>query len=296
MPAIILSGGVILDYLKMFAEMISFRGLTAHTLKVYSSYLRFYLDYLKNELKKDPNDVTWEELRTFVNWLQKSRGLSDRSINCCIAQLHFFTIYVLHKPWDSTQLPTRKFDTFLPYVPSQEEVHRFISTIPDLKVKAMVSLLYSSGLRVGEVCHLQYENVSRKNMTIHILHSKNRSDRYACLSEHALQILTQYWYTHGRPKAWLFPKQRDPSKPIDPFYLSRNITLHEQRLGWPHRLTCHSFRHAFGTHLYQNGTDLLTIKALLGHKSIRSTTIYVHLAESLGYTVSNPFDALKEET
>ena len=73
----------------------------------------------------------------------------------------------------------RKFDTYLPYVPSMEEVDEFISTITDIKVKAMVSLLYGSGLRIGEVCNLKYEDVERKNMRVHIRHSKNRSDRYA---------------------------------------------------------------------------------------------------------------------
>lgn len=79
-------------------------------------------------------------------------------------------------------------------------------------------------------------------------------------------------------------------KDIDTFFLSRHIYAHEKCLGWEHRLTCHSFRHAFGTHLYENGTDLLTIKALLGHKSLHSTTIYVQLASNgIGRAIS-PFD------
>ena len=129
-------------------------------------------------------------------------------------------------------------------------------------------------------------------MRIHISHGKNRSDRYAILSKEALAILTQYWFAYNRPTNWLFPKQHGADEPIDTFYLSRHIHAHEERLGWPHRLTCHSFRHAFGTHLYENGTDLLTIKALLGHKSLHSTTIYVHLASNgIGKAVS-PFDLM----
>ena len=166
----------------------------------------------------------------------------------------------------------------------------FISTIPDIKQKAMVAVMYSSGLRIGEVCHLGYEDIDRKNMRIHITHGKNRSDRYAVLSKNALDILTQYWFECGRPRGWLFPKQTDPSRPIDTFFLSRHIHEHEDRLGWPRRITCHSFRHAFGTHLYENGTDLLTIKALLGHKSLNSTVIYVHLATNSLRNARNPFD------
>lgn len=280
------------DYLLQFREMISLRGLTDHTVTSYSTYIRAYLDYLSSFLNKMPEDVSWPELRDFICWLQKEKNLSDRTVNHCISQLRFFTIYVLHKPWDSTQLPMRRFDSYLPYVPSQEDTFTFINTLPDLKQKAMVALLYSSGLRIGELCRLRYEDINRKKMRVHITHSKNRSDRYAQLSSYALDILTDYWFGYGRPKGWLFPKQFDPERPIDTFFLSRHIHEHEDRLGWPRRITCHSFRHALGTHLYENGADLLTIQAYLGHKSLTSTTIYVHLASSALSKVGNPLDQM----
>ena len=160
------------DYLKQFREMISLRGLTDHTIVSYSTYIRSYLDYLSNILHKLPEDVSWAELRDFIRWLQKEKNLSDRTLNACISQLRFFTMYVLHKPWDPTQLPLRKFDAYLPYVPSQEEAFQFISTMPDIKPKAMCALMYSSGLRIGEVCRLRYEDIDRKNMRIHISHTK----------------------------------------------------------------------------------------------------------------------------
>lgn len=279
-------------YFNLYREMISLRGLSEHTLKSYCTYIRSYLNYLQNILHKQPEDVSWQELRDYIRWLQKERSLADRTINCAISQLRFFTLYVLHKPWDDTQLPKRRFDTYLPFVPTQEEVFQFISTIPDIKQKAMAALLYSSGLRIGEVCHLRYEDIDRTRMRVHILHSKNKQERYAILSRYALGILTEYWFACGRPMGWLFPKQTDPGRPIDTFFLSRHIHEHEDRLGWPRRITCHSFRHALGTHLYENGTDLLTIKAILGHKSLNSTTIYVHLASSAISQVVNPLDRM----
>ena len=279
-------------YLDSFREMISLRGLTDHTLKNYCTYIRAYLDYLANRLHKSPEDVSWDELRDYIRWLQKSRDLSDRTINCAISQLRFFTMYVLHKNWDDTQLPMRRFDEYLPYVPSKEETWQFISSMPDLKQRTMVTLMYSSGLRIGEVCRLRYEDVDRKNLRLHIPHSKNRNDRYAILSKAALDLLTQYWFECGRPKGFLFPKQNGEDRPIDTFFLSRHIHAHEKRLGWEQRLTCHSFRHAFGTHLYENGTDLLTIKALMGHKSLQSTTIYVHLSGTAIRQAVSPFDLM----
>ena len=279
-------------YFNSYREMISLRGLTDHTLKSYSTYIRSYLDYLQNILHKFPEDVSWQDLRDYIRWLQKERDLSDRTINTAVSQLRFFTIYVLHKPWDDNQLPKRKFDAYLPFVPTQKETFEFIRTIPDLKQKAMVAVMYSSGLRIGEVCHLRYEDINRTAMKVHIHHSKNRQERFAPLSTYALDILTRYWFECGRPMGWLFPKQTDPSRPIDTFFLSRHIHRHEERLGWPKRFTCHSFRHALGTHLYENGTDLLTIKAILGHKSLISTTIYVHLASTSFSDVVNPLDQM----
>lgn len=285
------------EYMNIYREMISLRGLTSHTVKSYSTYIRAYLDYLSSFLFKQPEQVSWKELRDFVRWLQRERGLSDRTVNTCISQLRFFTLYVLHLPWDNTQLPLRRFDEYLPCVPSQEDTFRFISTIPDLKQKTMVAVMYSAGLRIGELCHLRYEDIDRKSMRIHVRHSKSRSSRYAILSRMALDLLTQYWFQYGRPRGWLFPKQSDPSsdRPIDTFFLSRHIHEHERRLGWEEKLTCHSFRHAFGTHLYENGTDLLTIKALLGHKAISSTAIYVHLASNGTGAAVSPLDRLAGE-
>lgn len=281
-----------MDFLNSYRKMIQCRGLTDHTVKSYCTYIRAYLDYVKM-IHKYPSQMTYNDMLRFINELQVTRSLSDRTINCVIAQLRFFTIYVLHKPWDDTRLPLRKFDSYLPFVPSQEEAETFISSFTDPKPKAMVSLLYGSGLRIGECCTLRYEDIERRNLRVHVCHSKNRHDRYAILAERSLDILTQYWFECGRPMGYLFPKQRGQDKPIDTFYLLRHIHAHEDELGWEHRLTCHAFRHAFGTHLYENGADLLTIKELLGHRSLSSTMIYVHLAAASSKKAFSPFDLKK---
>lgn len=280
------------DYLKQFREMISLRGLTDHTVTSYSTYIRVYLHYLSAILHKMPEDVSWNELRDFIRWLQKEKNLSDRTINHVISQLRFFTMYVLHKPWDDTQLPMRKFNSYLPYVPPVREVHSFIDTLPTLKQKAMVTLMYSSGLRVGEVCRLKYSDILRSSMRIHVAETKNRSDRYAILSQKALFLLTDYWFEYGRPTGWLFPAKQDPSKYCKTAVLQRQVMEHRDKLALNPRLNCHSFRHAFATHLYEAGTDLLTIKELLGHNSLHSTLIYIHLASYTSRKISSPFDLM----
>ena len=279
-------------YFNTYKEMLSLRGLTDHTLISYCTYIRSYLNYLQNVLHKSPEDVSWQELRDFIHWLQNDRGITDRTVNTAISQLRFFTMYVLHKPWDDTQLPMRRFDIYLPYVPPVDEVKLFIRTLPTLKQQAMVSLMYSAGLRVGEVCNLKYSDIKRSSMRIRIARTKNRSERYAILSQKSLDILTKYWYEYGRPTDWLFPACFDSSKAMKTGVLSRQVLEHRTKLGLDPKLNCHSFRHAFGTHLYENGTDLLSIKELLGHKSLASTVIYVHLASFSSRGIQSPLDLM----
>lgn len=284
-----------MDYLNVFREMISLRGLTDHTVTSYSTYIRVYLLYLQTILHKQPEDVSWEELREFIRWLQRERSLSDRSINHCISQLRFFTLYVLHKPWDSTQLPSRRFDTYLPFVPSRQEMQLFLSSITDPKYKALLCLMFSAGLRIGEVRHLKCSDIEHSRGRILIRSSKNRSSRYAQLSEQAWQLVLRYWYSCPpglRPRDWLFPQKRDPAKPIDHQRVPDFIQSHEKYLGWEHRFTCHTFRHAFATYHYEDGTDLLTLKALMSHRSIASTVLYVHLASQTYSSVQSPFEKM----
>lgn len=283
------------DYLKLFWEMLSLRGLTDHTITSYTTYISAYLHYLEDIRGILPEDASWQDLRDFISYLQRTRGLSDRTVNSCISQLRFFTLYVLHKPWDCYQLPFRKFDSYIPFIPSREEMQAFLASINDLKWKAFCCLMFSAGLRVGEVSHLKCPDIEHSRNRIHIRASKNRSDRYAQLSQTAWQLILQYWYSlpsGRRPKDWLFPQKSCLDKPVDTQTVSYFICSHEKELGWPHRFTCHTFRHAFATYHYEDGTDLLTLKTLMGHRSVSSTAIYVHRSARALMTAPSPLDKM----
>lgn len=282
-----------MNYLKRYQDMIALRGLTKNTIKSYTTYVSAYLDYVSEHLGIRPSQVTWQQKREFIDWIQRDRGLSDRTVNTIISQLRFFTIYVLHKPWDPYQLPFRKFDQYVPFVPTRNEVTDFINAVENLKARVIIILMYSCGLRISEAAHLRYEDISRANMKIHISRSKNRSDRYAPLSPFALESLTHYWRVYGRPMGYLFPTRTDTSKPVTSEFMRRHIGQTERKLGWPHRLTCHSFRHAFATHFYEDHQDLLTLKTLLGHRSINSTTVYVNLSNATLHQYASPIESLQ---
>jgi site-specific recombinase XerD len=275
-------------YVKKFNDFLVLRDLTHNTITSYNSMLQSYLSWVAT-CQKAPEEISFAEIRAYLLFLKRVKSLSNRTINAHISQLRFFHLYVLRTNWDKYEIPYMKFNTKLPDILTLEEVNEFITTIPNLKHKACVALLYSAGLRVSEMRHLRYDDISRKDMRIYIRPSKSRNDRYAILSKNALDILTKYWLSFGRPKEWLFPGIK-ANQPIVSFTVSRFITDHCRFLGWDKMVTAHTLRHSFGTHLYEQGYDLLTIQKLLGHKSASSSLVYVHLGTKTMKALKSPFD------
>jgi integrase/recombinase XerD len=268
---------------------LDLRDLALSTKSSYRSHLKSYLTWISETLAVSPEDVTYENIRSYILYLKNVRKLENHTINAHNSLIQFFRLYILKQEWNKYEVPRMKYNTPLPLVLSKEESLTFIETIPNLKQKAFISLLYSSGLRISEVCHLRVEDIKSDDQQIFIRCSKNRADRYASLSPLALAILRDYWKTHGRPRGWLFPGQK-PDSCVTTVTASLYVKNHLKKLGWTHPITSHTFRHSFATHHYEQGTDLLTIQKLLGHRSINSTIIYVHLAKKDLVTVISPFD------
>lgn len=180
-----------------------------------------------------------------------STGLNPRTVNVHIAQLRDFYQYVLHRDWDRYQVPYLHYAQLLPCIPSRQEIHAIIDSFDNLKHKAEIALLYSSSIRVSELCRLHCGDILVSKKCIYISKSKNRSDRYAVLSDNAYRILRDYILTD---------------------------------------YSLHSLRHAFGLHLYESGADLMSIKEAMGHKCISSTTVYLTLGIGNGRSVTSPYD------
>lgn len=291
---ILYSKEVIMDYLSLFTQMLKARGLADNTIRNYQTYVRPYLAYLQ-ELGISPDAASWQHMRDYLRYIKEDRSLSDRTVNMIISHLQFFQVYVLHKQWDPTQVPFRRFRSYLPYVPSRELVRSFITSLEDIKMKLAVSFLYATGLRLDELCHLRCRDIYLGEGKIHVADSKNRQDRYVPLPASLKPLILSCWYSFpagSRPKEWLFTQQRSLASPMDKQWVQGRIIRQREKLGIDGRLTAHSFRHAFATHSYENGLDLLALKTFLGHKSINSTSIYVHMAASSSCRTLNPFDQI----
>lgn len=287
-----------MDYLSSFIQMLHSRRLSQNTIRVYVSYIKCYLAFLDHS-RISPAHATYQNMRDFLDWIQSERGLSDRTINMIISYLQFFQLYVLHKDWDKTQIPFRVFNTYLPYVPSPAEVKRFLDAAHKPKVKLAIAMLYSTGMRLDELCHLRCADIMHSSMKIYIRHSKNHSDRYVPLTESIWKMILSYWYSlpqGHRPKEWLFTQQRRLSHPMDKQWIQNEILSLRRSLQMDSRISAHSFRHAYATRCYENGMDLLTLKAYMGHNSIDSTCIYIKLAATYKEGFINPFDQLEGGT
>ena len=171
-----------MDYLSVFIQMLLAKKLSPNTIKVYVSYIKTYLAYLER-ISLLPEQASYQIMRDYIDFIQSERNLSDRTINMIISYLQSFQMYVLHTDWDRTQIPFRAFDTYLPYAPSPGEIKRFLVALDKPKARLAVSILYATGLRLDELCHLRCSDIMHSSMKLYIRHSKNHSDRYIPLTE-----------------------------------------------------------------------------------------------------------------
>lgn len=187
-----------------------------------------------------------------------------------------------------------KRDRQLPVILTREQVNLLIDSMDNYKHKAMAATMYSSGLRVSEACHLRYEDIRRKQKMIYVSLSKNRQDRYTILSDKNLEILTEYWYRYNRPTGWLFPSTvRDA--PLTNSAVELFIKKHAKSLGLPEGVTPHTLRHCFACHALEDGLSHTFIQQLLGHRSPRSTDVYLQMTSKALMGIQSPFDTFENK-
>ena len=280
--------------LEKHKDILSFRDLAVGTVATYTSYMTTYIQWVEENLPtRELSSVTWDQIRSYVRYLKDIKGLNPRTINVHISQLRDFYYYVLHKDWDKREVPFLHFDEHLPIVPTRDQVNAIIDSIDNPKHKAEIALLYSSGIRVSELCRLHCGDIHRSKNCIYISRSKNRSDRYAVLSDKAYDLLVLYIrsvYPGAKQQDWLFPGQKHGAHICEQSVYNifvRHLAMNGLK---DSGFNLHSLRHAFGLHLYESGADLMSIKEAMGHKAFSSTTVYLTLGIGNGRSVKSPYD------
>lgn len=263
------------------------RGCAENTRKSYIEKMRCFVRYFM----RPPDELTAEDVKQYQLFLTKTKRVSWSTFNVHVCAIRFFYRQVLRVNWDIEQIPYQKRGRKLPVILSGGEICALLDTTANLKHRALLMTLYSAGLRVGEALHLEPVDIDSGRMMIRVDQGKGRKDRYVMLSQKLLVTLRRYWREYQPASLWLFPGV-DPSRPLTRGSVDKFFARAKDRAGIRKRVSPHSLRHAFATHLLERGVNIRVIQRLLGHRSLRSTEIYTHVAESYVRDTKSPLDDL----
>jgi integrase/recombinase XerD len=253
--------------------------------KAYVRHVRTFTAFLG----RSPDTATKEDLRGFQLHLAQQQ-ISAGSINAAIAALRFFFTVTLERPELVRPLRTVNKPRRAPVVLSKEEVARLLEAAPSLKYKAALSVAYGAGLRVSEVANLKVSDIDSGRMMLRVEQGKGQRDRYVMLSPQLLELLRDWWRA-ARPPVWLFPGQ-NPINPITPRQLNRAVTAAKDLAGLSKRISPHTLRHSFATHLLEQGVDIRVIQVLLGHAKLETTALYTRVAVNTVRDIKSPLERL----
>jgi site-specific recombinase XerD len=266
-------------------EDMTIRKFAQKTQHDYVQRVKDFASYLH----RSPDTANPEDVRGFQLHLASS-GAGVPKINTTISALRFFFNVTLDRPDLSRHLSTVHEPRKVPVVLSPEEVARFLEAAPGIKYKAAFSVAYGAGLRVSEVASLKVGDIDSKRMMLRVEQGKGRKDRYAMLSPTLLELLRD-WYRVARPQGWLFPGQ-NPTNPLTERQLNRACHAAADMADLKKRVTPHTLRHSFATHLLEQNIDIRVIQVLLGHAKLETTALYTRVATNTIREVMSPLDRL----
>ena len=240
-------------------------------------------------LGRSPDTATAEDLRLFQLHLTESR-VRPSTINLTVTALRFLFTVTLDRTDAIKHLTFVAEPRKIPVVLSPEEVARFLEAAPGVKYKAAFSVAYGAGLRVSEVAALRVSDIDSERMMLRVEQGKGRKDRHAMLSPVLLELLRDWWRI-ARPKAWLFPG-RDPLQPMSTRQLNRACHAAADMAEISKRVSPHTLRHSFATHLLEQNVDIRVIQVLLGHAKLETTALYTRIATNTIRAVMSPLERL----
>jgi len=276
----------------------------------YLSQLRIFLAWVKTcRSKTSFKDVTYDDMRRYLRWQRDENGIEPRTENDIIATFIKAFVSIRNENWNFHQLSYRRYDVYLPKVPTNDEVALLLNSPIPVQQKLIISIMASSGLRISEVAELKYKDIERKIGIIHVAPGKSRMERNTLLSQTTLQYLADYyWYIvrtqNRRPgtEDYIFATRAGAPLPV---YKLRSevkkalVACNLQGKGY----CCHSFRHFFGLSVYLSPDprlryNLALLRQLLGHKTLAATEVYVNLAAARCFAVdgiANPLDSMLKQ-
>jgi site-specific recombinase XerD len=276
---------------KLHDQMSEDLVLKAYSPHTQRAYLRCARHFAKHYMRS-PEEMGAQEVRDFLLHLVRDRKASPATLDMYVNALKFLYNITLKRPDAVEGIPHPKRPKTLPVILSPEEVLRIFAAIRSVKHKAIIATAYAAGLRISEVCGLRLADIDSQRKRIHVRSGKGKKDRYVMLGESLLDLLRQY-YQKARPQGeYLFPGY-NPQRPICTTAVSQVLRKVVRQTALTKKVSMHTLRHCFATHLLEAGTDIRILQVLLGHSSIRTTLRYTHITDRLVQKLVSPLDIIQ---
>jgi len=273
------------EIIDKYSKLLRLKNYSDRTEKLYLHHLNLFLDYVSSSKIINVNQKT---LLDYFDQLKQSKNFSYSSMKQALASVRFLFLDVLKKEIDFNFFIKMKKPNSLPNVLTINEVKKIIDSICNLKHKAIISTIYSCGLRISEAVNLEIKDIDSSAMTIKIVNAKGKNDRYVMLSPKLLELLRDYFVEY-KPQKYLFVGQLGDR--YSPRSIQQIFNKAVKIAGIKKRVSVHSLRHSFASHLLDNGTDIRFIQELLGHKHLSTTQIYTHINPVSVKKIKSPFDS-----
>jgi site-specific recombinase XerD len=265
---------------------LTIRNYSPRTIQTYV----FHVAHFARHFGKSPDLLGAEEVRRYQVYLVEHKKLSWSAYNQVVCALRFLYRTTLQSKVELDRIPYGKAPKRLPVVLSREEVAQFFEACGNLKHRALFGVLYGAGLRIREARLLEIRDVDSQRGLIHVRQGKGNKDRYTVLPASLLRLLRCYWRAY-RPEVLLFPG-RSGAEPMNKSSFVSAMVRVSRHAGIKKHVTCHTLRHSFATHLLEAGVDIVTIQHLLGHTSLKTTGLYLHVAAPASRRSEQPIDLL----
>ena len=278
---------------KIMLDELERRNYTQATRRAYL----MGVEQFAKHFHRSPDQLGLDEIRDYQAHLFRVKKLKPATVAIRLAALRFLFVAVLKRPWTVADTPYPKRPDTLPTVLSQDEVARLIDNALTPLHRAVLMILYGTGLRRAELTRLKVTDIDTERMVIHVLGGKGRKDRDVMLSPKLLEELRLYWRgLKYKPRTWLFPGGRWHGRIEQP--MSDKVVWHActeaaRRADMDKPVHPHTLRHSFATHLLEAGVDLRTIQLLMGHSDLKATTVYLHLSHRHLQATASPLDSLQ---
>jgi len=275
------------EILERFEKQLTIENYANQTIKSYLSAIKLFLEYIS---KLEIDQITEKEIQNYLYYCKDKKKYSFSAMKQVIASIRYLYQKVLHKPVPESLFIKLKKPNTLPSVLSAKEVSKIIFITKNLKHKTILLLIYSGGLRLGELLNLKIGDIDSEAMKIHVRQGKGKKDRYIMLSENVLKLLREYYKVY-KPEEFIIEGQKGGKYSAQSVQSIFKAAI--KKAGIKKKATVHTLRHSFATHLLDDGTDIRYIQELLGHKRLETTQIYTHVSSYSINKIKSPADKLK---